>query len=109
MAMKFTVTFLLLISIGEIYSKTLLEKIRDDSDLSQVSQTILVGLPPREVTSGSHLRTKKEGRRSKKLEKFLASARKKALHNRKKKRVLCNTSGNGGILVEVTIISGEDS
>lgn len=36
MAMKFLVTFLLLISIGEIYSKTLLEKIRDDSDLSQV-------------------------------------------------------------------------
>lgn len=34
--MKFLVTFLLLISIGEIYSKTLLEKIRDDSDLSQV-------------------------------------------------------------------------
>lgn len=37
MAMKLLVTFLLLISIGEIYSKTLLEKIRDDSDLSQVS------------------------------------------------------------------------
>lgn len=37
MAMKFLVTFLLLISIGEIYSKTLLERIRDDSDLSQVS------------------------------------------------------------------------
>lgn len=37
MAMKFLVTFLLLISIGEIYSKTLLEKISDDSDLSEVS------------------------------------------------------------------------
>lgn len=37
MAMKFLVTFVLLISIGEIYSKSLLEKIRDDSDLSQVS------------------------------------------------------------------------
>lgn len=39
MAMKFLVTFLLLISIGEIYSRTLLDKIRDDSDLSQVSET----------------------------------------------------------------------
>lgn len=38
MAMKFCVTFLVLISIGGIHSsKTLLEKIRDDSDLSQVS------------------------------------------------------------------------
>lgn len=37
MALKLLVTFLLLISIGGIYSKTLLEKIRDDSDLSQVS------------------------------------------------------------------------
>lgn len=45
MAMKFLVTFLLLISIGEIYSKTLLEKIRDDSDLSQVSlSSCFVGL-----------------------------------------------------------------
>lgn len=37
MAMKFCVTFLVLLSIGGIHSKTLLEKIRDDSDLSQVS------------------------------------------------------------------------
>lgn len=37
MAIKFLATFVLLISIGEIYSKTLLEKISDDSDLSQVS------------------------------------------------------------------------
>lgn len=46
MALKLLVTFLLLISIGGIYSKTLLEKIRDDSDLSQVSfssKNIFVG------------------------------------------------------------------
>lgn len=46
MALKLLVTFLLLISIGGIYSKTLLEKIRDDSDLSQVSyssENIFVG------------------------------------------------------------------
>lgn len=104
MAMKFTVTFLLLISIGEIYSKTLLEKIRDDSDLSQVSN--FCGASPLGVTSKKGLfvprlslgvREKKE--EAKKLEKFLASAR-KALHNRKKKRVLCNMSG--------TVFSGSD-
>lgn len=44
MAMKFCVTFLVLISIGGIYSKTLLEKIRDDSDLSQVSHLMSVNL-----------------------------------------------------------------
>lgn len=44
MAMKFCVTFLVLISIGGIHSKTLLEKIRDDSDLSQVSHFMSVNL-----------------------------------------------------------------
>jgi hypothetical protein len=43
---------------------------------------------------------------AKKIGKILASAR-KALHNRKKKRVLCNMSG--WFLVEVTIIPDEDS
>lgn len=37
MAMKLLATFVLLISIGEIYSATLLEQIQNDSDLSQVS------------------------------------------------------------------------
>jgi hypothetical protein len=84
MAMKFTVTFLLLISIGEIYSKTLLERIRDDSDLSQVSPflalMVLCGASP----LGS---APKKGRFSpfvagwtkeeaKKIGKILASARK---------------------------------
>lgn len=77
MAMKFLVTFLLLISIGEIYSKTLLEKIRDDSDLSQVSFLMPscflwgfpFGSPPPNVLSPD----KKE--EAKILEKNLASAR----------------------------------
>lgn len=41
MAMKLLVTLMLVISIGEIYAKTLLERIRDDSDLSQVSSCIV--------------------------------------------------------------------
>ncbi|CAH1730246.1 unnamed protein product [Chironomus riparius] len=40
MAMKLLATLVLLISIGEIYSKTLLEKIQDDSDLSQFADLV---------------------------------------------------------------------
>lgn len=90
MAMKFLVTFVLLISIGEIYSKSLLEKIRDDSDLSQVS----VGLN-RFVSSGGPWRAseelvpfssfedcgKHEGEKYRKIFGFSLGA----LHNRKKK------------------------
>lgn len=40
MAMKLLATLVLFISIGSIHSKTLLEKIQDDSDLSQVSRLV---------------------------------------------------------------------
>lgn len=87
--MKFLVTFLLLISIGEIYSKTLLEKISDDSDLSEVSalknlsgfgsplSRVLVKNPSPNV--------------AKKAGNFFGFSL-RALHNRWKKRVLCNMS-----------------
>lgn len=94
MAMKFLVTFLLLISIGEIYSKTLLERIRDDSDLSQVSSfrgSFLWGFGSpqlRVVESGnSKLSLDSEGTKLKIFWLLLGS-----LHNRRKNKVLCNMS-----------------
>ena len=42
MAFKWLASFIFLISISGIFSKTLLEKIRDDSDLSQVSSSFFV-------------------------------------------------------------------
>jgi hypothetical protein len=93
MAMKFTVTFLLLISIGEIYSKTLLERIRDDSDLSQVSPfstlMILCGASPlghprkREIFSLC-LSPGGQKKKRKKLEKFWLQLEKRYIIARRK-------------------------
>lgn len=76
MAMKFTVTFLLLISIGEIYSKTLLEKIQDDSDLSQVSSMNFCGVSPLGHPKKTSIEALSLGEKKKrKIGKFLASSR----------------------------------
>lgn len=97
MALKLLVTFLLLISIGGIYSKTLLEKIRDDSDLSQVSfssKNIFVGFLVAHqrssvkillLDSSCRLGEKEAKKKSKQF-----GFGRKALHNRR--RVLCNMS-----------------
>lgn len=96
MALKLLVTFLLLISIGGIYSKTLLEKIRDDSDLSQVSfssKNIFVGFLVAHQRSSVKILLldsscrlgEKEAKKSKQF-----GFGRKALHNRR--RVLCNMS-----------------
>lgn len=75
MAMKFLVTFVLLISIGEIYSKSLLEKIRDDSDLSQVSvDNHFWGPFKASKISTLPIRCLWKTKKNKKLENFLASA-----------------------------------